>query len=132
MEKRGQVIIPPNNPNPPERHEIEVAEILAVHYKCIVEFLIPIDDYMRKTPDIVLNGVLCEIKSPTGASKKHTVKFQFDRATAQHVNCLIFDGRRTKLPDDFLLNAIKRELEHRRRIKRVIFITKSSSVVEIP
>lgn len=130
MEKKSQVIIPPNSLNPPERHEIEVAEILARHYKCVVEFLIPIDDYMRKTPDIVMNGILCEIKSPTGASKKHTVKYQFDRATAQHANCLVFDGRRTKLPDDFLLNAIKRELGYRRRIKRVIFITKSGSVIE--
>jgi hypothetical protein len=130
--KTAQIIIPKNHPNPPERHEIEAAEILATHYNCVLEFILPIDDYKRRTPDILLNSVLCEMKSPIGDSRKHTVKAQFDRATGQHAACLIFDGRRTKLPDDYLMNAIRHELKHRRRIKRVIFIAKSKLVIEIP
>jgi hypothetical protein len=62
----GQVIIPAGHPNPPEQHEIEAAWILARHFRTTVEFLIPIDDYKRKTPDIIMLGIEFEIKSPIG------------------------------------------------------------------
>jgi hypothetical protein len=127
----GQVIIPEKHPNPPEPHEIEAARILARHFRTTVEFLIPVDDYKRKTLDILMLGVEFEMKSPIGNSRKHTVKGQFDRANQQLASHLIFDGRRTALPDDFIIKSIKRELAMRRRIKRVIFITKSAEVLEI-
>jgi hypothetical protein len=53
----GQVIIPTNHPNPPEPHELEAACILAQHFQCTVAFLTPIDDYKRKTADIVMLGI---------------------------------------------------------------------------
>ncbi|MDR1798082.1 MAG: hypothetical protein LBR44_11750 [Clostridiales Family XIII bacterium] len=37
----ANVIIPPNHPNPPEPHEEDAAWVLAHHYDCIIEFLIP-------------------------------------------------------------------------------------------
>ena len=128
----SKVIVPIQHPNPPEPHEIEVAHILAKHYNCTVEFLIPIDDYKRKTPDIVMLGRPWEIKSPTGDSRKYMVKYQFARASKQHARSLIFDGRRTKLPDDFLLEQVRKELAIRRRTREVIYITKSSKIIELP
>ena len=113
---KAQIIIPDAHPNPPEDHER-------------LEFLIPIDDYKRKTPDIVMNGIIFEIKSPTGNSR-HTVRNQFDRASSQHASGLILDGQRTKLDDATLKKQIMRELTMRHRIKRVIFITKSQKVLE--
>ena len=41
----GQVIFPVNHPDPPQQHEIDVAYILARHYRTAVEFLIPVYDY---------------------------------------------------------------------------------------
>ena len=49
----GQVIIPAGHPNPPEPHEVEAAYILARHYQETVEFLIPVDDYKRKSADVL-------------------------------------------------------------------------------
>ena len=123
------VIIPDNHPNPPETHEKHIASILARHFKCIVEFLIPIDDYKRKTPDIVMNGIIMEIKSPMGNSR-HTVRNQFDRASSQHASGLVLDGQRTKIDDETLRKYILRELSMRHRIKKVIFITKTQEVLE--
>jgi hypothetical protein len=128
---QGQVIIPTGHPNPPEQHEIEVAWILAQHFDTTVEFLLPIDDYKRKTQDIVLLGVEWEMKSPIGNSRRHTIKGQFDRANKQLTRNMVFDGRRTSLPDNFISNAIRRELGIRRRIKRVLFVTKNAEVIEI-
>jgi hypothetical protein len=80
----------------------------------------------------VLLGVLCEIKSPIGKSRKHTIKDQFDRATNQQASVLVLDGRRTKLDDEHILTKIRHELSHRRRIKRVVFITKAEEIIDIP
>ena len=80
QEYTGQVIIPGNHPNPPEPHELDAAMILSCHYRCSVEFLLPIDDYMRKTADILMLGVEWELKCPFGASKS-TVENQFRRAS---------------------------------------------------
>jgi len=96
----GYVFIPAGHPNPPEPHEIDAAWIIARHCMCKIEFIVPTDDYMRSSLDIRMNGVQWEIKSPSGASRKHTVKDQFDRATKQGARNLVFDGRRTKLPDE--------------------------------
>ncbi|MDR1019820.1 MAG: hypothetical protein LBL73_03595 [Synergistaceae bacterium] len=130
--KQGNVIVPKNHPNPPEGHEVNAALIVAEHYGNTAEFIIPTDDYKRSTLDIIMDGIMWEIKSPVGFSKKHTVKEQFERATKQGARNLIFDGRRTKLPDDFLVGAIKHELGIRHRIRRVIFISKKGIVIEIP
>jgi hypothetical protein len=130
--RKPDVIIPASHPNPPEAHEVEAAWILARHFSAVVEFLIPTDSYGVKTPDIVLNGLLWEMKSPTGSARKHTVKSQFDRATHQAARNLVFDGRRTKLQDKYLIKEIKRELTFRRRIRKVLFISKTKTVIAIP
>jgi len=126
---KGQVIIPTGNYNPPESHEIDVAWIIARHFSCTVEFLIPVDDYKRKTADISIGNNEWEIKSPSGASKT-TVHRQFERASKQS-KYIVFDGRRTTLSDKILLSRIKKELKERRSIKRLLFIKKDSKILEI-
>ena len=125
----GQVIIPVNHPNPPEPHEVDVAFILARHYRCTVSFLMPIDDYKRKTADIVMFGVEWEIKSPTGNSK-YTIQEQFRRASKQAKN-IIIDTRRTKLRYELIERSVFTELSKRPHIKKLILIDKSEKVVEI-
>jgi hypothetical protein len=124
----GQVIIPAGHPNPPEPHEIEVAWILARHFNTTVEFLIPADDYKRKTADIVLLGVEWEIKSPTGKSR-NTVGYQFRRASKQS-KYIVFDGRRTPISDTAIQDRIRFEMAKRISIKRVLFVAKSSEILE--
>ena len=125
----GQVIFPVNHPNPPEQHEVDVAHILARHYRTTVEFLVPIDDYKRKSADIVMNGVAWEIKCPTGNSKS-TISGQFQRASKQSKN-LILDTRRTKLEYEIIEKRVRIELKKRAEFKRVLLIDKFEKVVEI-
>ena len=54
----ANVIIPINLDNPPEEIEIKIAWVVARYYNQTIEFLRPVDDYKRKTPDIVMNGQL--------------------------------------------------------------------------
>ena len=118
----AQVNIPLGHPNPPEPHEVDVAMILARHYKTTVEFLVPIDDYKRKSPDIIMLGVQWEIKCPKGTSKV-TIKNQFQRASKQARN-IIIDTRRTKLNYESIEKSVLFEMEKRPYIKKVVLIDK--------
>lgn len=128
MAKIIEVIIPDSIKPLPEEHEVKVAWILAKHFKCIVEFLQPRLGYKMKTPDIVMNGVMWEIKSPTGYSKKNTIEYQF-KGFKQSRN-LIIDGRRTKLDDDFIYKQIQAEKDKHGKPGRILFITKKGKIVE--
>ena len=130
MEKdKAQVIMPADLPNLPEQHEIEVAWILARHYQQVIEFLKPVNDYMRKTADFIMNGAVWEIKSPMGKSKRN-VERQIKRALTQSQN-IIFDGRRTAIPDEVLLNRINYVASQRTKIRKLVFIGKNKIVLEL-
>ena len=126
---RGQVIIPVGHPNTPEPHEIDTAYILARHYQATVEFLIPVDDYKRKSADIVMLCVEWEIKCPHGASKS-TIGNQLRFASKQSKN-IIIDTRRTKLEYESIENRVLFEIKKRPAIRRVILIDKFEKVIEI-
>jgi len=125
----AQVVIPANHPNPPEPHEVDAAHLLANHYKCTVSFLVPIDDFKRKTADIVMLGSIWEIKSPIGSSK-HTISNQFKVASRQARN-IILDTRRTSLTDEQIEKSAINELKIRTRTKKLIIINKLDKIVEI-
>jgi len=125
----GQVIIPADHPNPPEPHEVDVAFILARHYQDTVEFLIPIDDYKRKSADIIMLGVEWEIKCPHGTSKS-TIGNQFRFASKQSKN-IIVDTRLTRLDYMSIENSVLYEIKKRPTIKKVILIDKHKNVIEI-
>jgi len=125
----GKVIIPAGHPNPPEPHEVETAYILARHYQTTVEFLIPVDDYKRKSADIIMLGVEWEIKCPHGASKS-TIGNQFRFASKQSKN-IVIDARRTRLEYESVENRVLFEIKKRPAIRKVIIIDKSEKVIEI-
>ena len=130
--KAGRIIIPVGHPVPPLPHEVETAEVLANHFQCDVEFLIPSYDYKRKTADILMLGVEWEIKCPTGASKA-TIENQFRNITRQARN-IVIDSRRTSLEYDTIEKKVLFELKNRpsmKKINRFILIDKSEKVIEI-
>ena len=124
-----KVIIPSNLDNPPEENEIQIAQIVANHYNARVEFLRPVDDYKRKTPDIMFRGQLWEMKSPMGKSK-NTIGRQMKRALKQSRN-IIVDGRRSPLHDKEIEAELRRQSFERHSIRRLIFISKEQVVIEI-
>ena len=125
----GQVMIPGNHPNPPMPHEIDAALVLSCHFQCTVEFIVPVDDYKRKSADILMLGVEWEIKSPIGASKS-TIGNQFQTASRQSKH-IILDTRRTSLEYEKIEKAVLFEMKKRSAIKRVILINKFEKVVDI-
>jgi len=125
----GQVLIPSMHPNPPEQHELDAAYVLANHYQSTVEFILPVNDYKRKTADIVLLGAEWELKCPIGVSKA-TIENQFRTASKQSKN-LIIDTRRTKLEYDIIVKRVLFEITKRPYMKKIVLIDKNEKVIEI-
>lgn len=111
----------------PELHELETAAaFLAQGFD--VEFIVPSRTKGSKTPDVMIDGMLWEMKSPTGHGKK-TVEKQLQRAGRQSKN-IIFDGRRTSLDDATLEKELQKKFALVRSIKRVIFVKKNRTLVD--
>jgi len=128
-QNRGQVIIPENHPNPPLPHEVNIASVLAGHYHTVVQFIIPVDDYKRKSADIVMHGVQWELKCPTGSSKS-TIGNQLRWASKQS-KYIVLDTRHTKLAYEDIEKRVQREVNRTSSIKKVVLITKSEKIVVI-
>jgi hypothetical protein len=124
--KPGKIIIPVGMKPRPRPHEIEVAEILAEHFKVDVEF-VPTTE--RSTPDFLINGVLWELKSPQGKGKNN-IQRQLQYASRQSSNVIIHAGR-----SKMHASKIRREVEYQFKIvksaERLLYVSKDKKVVEI-
>ena len=128
--RQPDVIVPDNHPNPPEEHEVETAWALARHFGTVVTFLIPTDGYLISTQDMVMNGVIWELKSPVGSSR-NTIGNLFRLLSKKRARNIVIDSRRTKLKDDAITDKIRNEIKHRRTMRRILFIGKDGTVIEI-
>lgn len=123
------VIISDSITPPPSNIEVSVATILAKHYKTVVEFIAPRLGYKQKTPDILMGGVMWEIKSPRGSSK-YTIETQLRSALKQSRN-IIIDGRSTKIVDSKAIRQLSQLSDIHNRIECILYISKESTVVEV-
>lgn len=111
-------------------HELKTAEALA-NAGYTVEFIKKSDKNYEKTPDVLLNGVLWEMKAPEGSLMKRVEK-NIRRGLDQSCN-IIFDCRRMKgIPD----TAIERELRvcasgRVKMLNHLLFVNRKGVVIDI-
>lgn len=123
--KREQVIIPANIHL--SEHELSVIPfLLAIGNH--VEFLQPSRIRGQKSPDVRIDGVLWEIKSPKGTSNR-TIENNFRAALNQAV-CIVFDLRRSKLPEEKALREIKRQFSLAHKVQRVFVVRRNGTTID--
>lgn len=122
--KGGKIIIPPFLY--PEKHELETASFFANTGKD-VEFLKPSNTKGSKTPDIKMDGILWEMKTPMGKSK-NTIFNALRRAVKQSENVII-DLRLTKVPDEQAVKNLRFSIAKIRSVKRVVVVTKEDTLL---
>jgi hypothetical protein len=131
MTKRrvGTIIVPPGVFV--DRHEKIAVDFLAVSIGYDVTFLLPNRSKGAKTPDIEMNGLLWEIKSPKGKSPL-TIENNLRLALLQSPNVVIdlrrMDGR---IPTYKLLREVERQFELAKSIKRLIVITRQEERIDL-
>lgn len=124
--RKYEVIVKTSAEDAPEKHEMSAAIILAYHFKTDVIFLRP---QHARTPDVDVNGVKWEIKSPLGNGKR-TIDNNFSEARGQSKN-IVIDLRRIKMHQAKANARIRHYLSTPHHFKQVLVITKSKKVVVI-
>lgn len=112
----------------PETHELKTAEFFSELGKDIV-FLKPSNIPGSYRPDIRMDGIEWEIKSPTGKGKR-TLEKNYEKAAEQSSN-IIFDLRRCELNDAESIKRLKK-LFLIKHSKRLLIITKRGSLLKFP
>lgn len=120
------IVIPVGMKPRPKIHEETAADILANHFKSDVFF---IKTASQGTPDISIKGIAWEIKSPVGNGANNIQK-NMREASAQSEN-IVIDLRRSRLHQTRAIGYIKQFTERYKKLKGVIVITKSKSVLTI-
>ena len=126
VNKKFNIIIPVGMKPRPKIHEETAGDILASHFKNDVYF---IESTNQSTPDIIIDCIKWEIKSPIGNSKNNIQK-NMREASWQSGN-IVIDLRRSKLHQTRALGYINQFVERSRKIKRVLVITKQGKVLTI-
>lgn len=128
MAKRSKysIVIPVGMKPRPKIHEETAADILANHFKSDVYF---IETGSQGTPDVSIQNIEWEIKSPVGASANNIQKNMREAAT-QSEN-IVVDLRRSKLHQTRASGYIKQFTDKYPKLKRVLVITKSKQILTI-
>lgn len=121
--KAGVFIAPGRKPWP---HERRVADLLALagHY---VEFL---PESHVHTADIKIDGVEYEIKSPKSAAA-NSLEHSLKKALKQSPNLVIDSSRLKGVRDDKIRRFLVSQVRSRKRIKRMLFVTKAGRIIDI-
>lgn len=123
--KRGTVVIPAGRD--PWWHELKAARILSLAGHNI-EFLVESDD--NKSPDILLDGIDFEIKSPK-SGVANSIEHNLKKALKQSNNIIFSTIRMKDARDDNVRRYLIRQAKSRKQIKRLIMITKRGQIIDI-
>ena len=126
MKAKYNIVIPENIYPRPTTREISAAYILAGYFKADIKF-IPRSN--QKTPDLLINKVEWELKSPTGAGKRN-IQHTISKALKQS-RYIIVDARFSKIHIAKIKSKLSSEMKINHRIKKLILIDKQKNVVEI-
>ena len=111
----------------PDEREFAAAEVFA-KLGFDVEFLLENRTKGAKSADIQMNGVIWEIKSPTGNGKR-TVEKQFHRASGQSQN-IIIDSRWSDIEENKFREMVEQQWRSRRSVKRIVLIAKNGTTLD--
>lgn len=125
MSERGSII-----PNGVVLKEHEMATVVLLTELGFNVELIPKSNQQGvRTPDVRIEGLLWEIKSPKGEGKS-LMKNTVQKACRQSCNVIV-DLRRVKRYQEKCLSELNREFEYSRSLKRLKIITKNGSVIDL-
>ena len=111
-----------------EQHELDVAKVLNKLGKD-VEFILPSRVQFSRTPDIKMDDLLWEIKSPKGNSSR-TIENNLRCALKQSKN-IIIDLRRIKIDETRAISQINKQFKQSKVMKRILIIRQNQEILDI-
>jgi len=123
----GKIIEPPKANI--RKHERQTAEALA-SAGFIVEFVVRSTLDNAKTPDVLVDGVYSEIKSPK-TDKLRQILYNLKKAKQQSKHIIIDTQRIKGIPDKSVLRFLKNVLKEHKDIKNLWVIDKHRKVIDV-
>jgi hypothetical protein len=127
MNKAGTVIIPADL-NVWD-HELKSAQALAAA-GYTVEFLPASNEHQAKSPDILMDGLRWEIKSPK-TDKLSAVERNLKRASKQSASIIIDTRRMKKIHDATIQKFLIQKLKQQKSIKQLLMVNRKHQVIDI-
>ncbi len=126
LRKQGAII-----PNGVEiwPHELVVAKTLADN-GYVVEFLPIKKRKFAKSPDILMNGLKWEIKSPK-SSKLSAIERNLKKAYHQSANIIFCSHRMHNLPDKSICKELTKQFVLTKKMKRLLFVGRDHKIIDI-
>lgn len=121
-------IIEPSQGNIRE-HERRTAKAIA-RTGLIIEFVLVSKQDFTKSPDIIIDGVRWEMKSPT-TDKLNQIENNLKKANRQSAYIIIDSQRVKHLPDKKIQEFLVSRLRAQKSIERLLFITRQRDVIDI-
>lgn len=112
----------------PYEHEKAIARFFAEKGKNVI-FLKPSNIQDVYTPDICMDGVEWEMKSPNGNSRR-TIRRNLHKASKQSRN-IIFDLSRIGIPQEDCIRELKSAFESSKHIRNMLIITKERELITL-
>ena len=126
-QQQGKIVIAPEVNIWP--HELKTAEALAAA-GYIVEFMRRSEGFRVTTADVVMNGVIWEMKSPESSQLK-VIEKNIRHALHQSRD-VIFDSRRMKkLDNERIEREVRKWANQLTSVRRLIYINRRGEVVKI-
>lgn len=125
----GRIIVPPGAFM--DIHEKLAVDFLAINLGHDITFLVPQRQIGAKTPDIEMNGIQWEIKSPLGKSSR-TIENNL-RAALKQSPYIVLDLRRMdgRIPTRRLVAEIERRFNDAKSIKSILVITRQDALIDL-
>ncbi|MDR1033085.1 MAG: hypothetical protein LBL84_03705 [Candidatus Nomurabacteria bacterium] len=110
-----------------EKHEQMTIDCFLARGKN-VEAIKPSNTRKQKSPDVIIDGVVWEIKSPISSSRRK-IEQRIREANKQSEN-IIFDLRRVDKYPDKVEKEVLKQYDRVPRIRRLIIIKKSGKMID--
>ena len=110
-------------------HELDTARAL-VKSGHRIEFLAPIDGEKIKSADILMDGIIWEMKAPT-TKQVHRLERILRRALEQSHNVIIDSARMSTLPDGTIERELRRCALYNKALRKLILVKKNRATVDI-
>ena len=127
MKHVGKIIEPPIGNI--RDHERRTAKAIA-QAGYVVEFTPTSELHTRKSPDVVIDGIHWEMKSPT-SSNMGQIERNIKRASKQS-RYIIIDSQRIKnLPDKKIEDYLRKCVRNRKLVKKLWFINQNREIIDV-
>lgn len=110
-----------------KEHEYNTVKLL-LEQGYDVELIPPSGIKGLRMPDIMMQGIPWEMKSPEGDGRK-TIKNAVQSASHQSES-IIIDLQRSKIPEDRAIKEIERYFKLSRRLKRLKIVLKDKKILD--